>query len=79
MASKPVGKTTNATASATALTPNKPLLLCPVCHKGTILRGKNAYGCSEYKNGCAFRIDYALYGKDLSDDELCKIIQSMTK
>jgi len=78
-ASKPVGKTTKATASATALTPNKPLLLCPVCHKGTILRGKNAYGCSEYKNGCNFRMDYATYGKDLSNEELYKVIQSMKK
>ena len=29
--------------------------LCPVCGKGTIIKGKAAYGCSEWKNGCTFR------------------------
>lgn len=28
---------------------------CPVCGKGTIIKGKTAYGCSEWKNGCTFR------------------------
>jgi len=67
-----------AVAHTTAAT-KKPLLLCPICHRGTILRGKTAYGCSEYKNGCHFRLDYTTYGKDLSDEELYKVIQSMTK
>ncbi len=29
--------------------------VCPVCGKGKILKGKTAYGCSEWKNGCTFR------------------------
>jgi DNA topoisomerase-3 len=29
--------------------------VCPLCGKGTILKGKTAYGCSEWKNGCTFR------------------------
>lgn len=52
--------------------PEKPI--CPVCKKGSILRGKTAYGCSEYKNGCTFRLDYATYGEGLSDEELAKVI-----
>ena len=40
--------------------------VCPLCKKGSILRGKTAYGCSEYKNGCSFRLDYATYGADLT-------------
>lgn len=28
---------------------------CPLCGKGTIIKGKTAYGCSEWKNGCQFR------------------------
>ena len=52
--------------------PEKPV--CPVCKKGSILRGKTAYGCSEYKNGCTFRLDYATYGEGLSDEELVKVI-----
>ncbi|MBN2660643.1 MAG: DNA topoisomerase 3 [Tannerellaceae bacterium] len=51
-------------------------LVCPICHKGTILRGKMAYGCSEYKSGCTFRMDYSTYGPNLSDAELDQIIRS---
>ena len=29
--------------------------VCPVCGKGHIIRGKMAFGCSEWKNGCTFR------------------------
>ncbi|MBU3012484.1 DNA topoisomerase 3 [Polaribacter vadi] len=29
-------------------------IACPKCKKGTILKGKTAYGCSEYKTGCDF-------------------------
>lgn len=28
---------------------------CPLCGKGTIIKGKTAYGCSEWKTGCTFR------------------------
>lgn len=31
-------------------------LVCPKCSKGAILKGKTAYGCSEWKNGCDFKI-----------------------
>lgn len=54
----------------------KPLF-CPVCGKGSILRGKTAYGCSEYKNGCNFRMNYDTYGEGLSDAELAKIIKNI--
>lgn len=29
--------------------------ICPLCGKGTLLKGKTAYGCSEWKNGCTYR------------------------
>ena len=28
---------------------------CPLCGKGHIIKGKTAYGCSEWKNGCTWR------------------------
>ena len=56
----------------TAPAETKPI--CPMCRKGSILRGKTAYGCSEYKNGCSFRLDYATYGKGLSDAQLIEIL-----
>ncbi len=30
-------------------------LPCPVCHIGHIIKGKTAYGCSRWKDGCNFR------------------------
>ena len=53
--------------------------VCPLCGKGTILRGKTAYGCSEYKSGCAFRMDYATYGEGLSEEDLIKAISNYSK
>ena len=28
---------------------------CPLCGKGHIIKGKTAYGCSEWRNGCGWR------------------------
>lgn len=40
---------------------DKPIsdaLTCPKCNKGTILKGKTAYGCSNYKSGCDFKVTF---------------------
>ena len=29
--------------------------ICPLCGKGTVIKGKTAYGCSEWRNGCTYR------------------------
>ena len=31
--------------------------VCPICGKGTIIKGKTAYGCSNWKEGCKFRLN----------------------
>lgn len=31
---------------------------CPVCGKGKIIKGKTAYGCSNWKNGCTYRVAF---------------------
>ena len=31
---------------------------CPVCGKGTIIKGKTAYGCSNWKSGCTYRVAF---------------------
>lgn len=33
--------------------------VCPECHQGHIIKGKSAYGCSRWKEGCAFRVPFA--------------------
>jgi len=32
---------------------------CPLCQKGHIIKGKTAYGCSEWQNGCTFRLPFS--------------------
>ena len=32
---------------------------CPLCHRGTIIRGHAAYGCSRWREGCTFRQPFA--------------------
>ena len=31
---------------------------CPVCHEGHIIKGKTAYGCSRWKEGCTYRLPF---------------------
>lgn len=31
---------------------------CPVCGKGVIIKGRTAYGCSNWKEGCNYRIPF---------------------
>ncbi len=40
----------------TLSTPEPPL--CPLCRAGHIIRGKQSYGCSNYANGCSYRISF---------------------
>ncbi len=37
---------------------NNDQFLCPKCKKGTIIKGKTAYGCSNYKIGCDFKMNF---------------------
>jgi DNA topoisomerase-3 len=43
---------------------------CPKCKSGTLLKGKTAFGCSNFKNGCDFKIPFELMGKKLTDAQL---------
>ena len=31
---------------------------CPLCGKGRIIKGKTAYGCDRWKEGCTFRLPF---------------------
>ena len=32
--------------------------VCPLCGKGTIIKGKTAYGCSNWASGCTYRMPF---------------------
>ena len=52
-------KNTNKKTSADDIV-GKP---CHLCATGTIIKGKAAYGCSRWKEGCTYRVPFADHGK----------------
>ena len=58
---KSVSKTKPAESTTVTTTPSEPSpdaiigQPCPLCGKGHIIKGRTAYGCSEWKNGCGWR------------------------
>jgi DNA topoisomerase-3 len=71
----------NKKAAPAGVVPPRPATaeapVCPLCGKGVLLRGKTAYGCSGYKDGCAFRLPYATYGENLSNSELSETVNQI--
>jgi DNA topoisomerase III len=47
-------------------------IMCPKCKKGTILKGKTAYGCSEFSNGCNFIFSFDAIRKKAEGKTLSK-------
>ncbi|MGB1217711.1 MAG: DNA topoisomerase, partial [Saprospiraceae bacterium] len=84
--SKKVSKITSNTnpktsRNTTRKTSTKPLAniteqKCPKCRKGTLLKGKNNYGCSEWKAGCKFRLPFAFYEKTISEKQLIRLVNT---
>ena len=48
---------------------------CPKCKKGTLMKGKSAYGCSAYKNGCDFILPFVVHDKKISEKQLMRLLQ----
>ena len=48
---------------------NENAIICPKCKNGKMIRGKKAYGCSSWKDGCKFLIQFEIYGKKLSEKQ----------
>jgi len=49
--------------------------VCPKCKKGNLIKGKSAYGCSEYKAGCDFVLPYTFSGKKISESQYLRLVQ----
>ena len=47
---------------------------CPKCKQGKLLKGSSAYGCSEYKNNCDFKIPFVIYDKKVSENQIIRLI-----
>ena len=48
---------------------------CPKCKEGSILKGKSAYGCSQFKTGCKFLLPFGFKGKKISEKQWIRLLQ----
>lgn len=48
---------------------------CPKCKEGQILKGKKAYGCSTYEDGCDFVLPFAILGKKLTEKQATDLLK----
>lgn len=49
--------------------------VCPQCKNGQLLKGKTAFGCSEYKNNCSFKLPFVFHGKKISENQYLRLLQ----
>ena len=54
-------------------------IVCPVCGKGHIVKGRTAYGCSEYATGCTFRLSFDTCPGDSTPATVNKAIKKLSK
>lgn len=57
--------------------PRRDPLGCPLCGKA-VIKGKTAYGCAGWKDGCRFRLPFERDGRLLTDREAYDIISNGT-
>ena len=48
---------------------------CPACKKGQLKKGKNAWGCSAWKDGCRFIIPFEFMEKKLTDPQIKRLAE----
>lgn len=52
---------------------------CPVCGKGHLVKGRTAFGCSEFKNGCHTVLPFTEYPADSTPARLVKLVKKNFK
>ena len=50
-------------------------LKCPKCKEGSLMKGKKAFGCERFKEGCKFVVPFDFMGKKLTNKQLTDLIQ----
>ncbi|MBL7898401.1 MAG: DNA topoisomerase 3 [Crocinitomicaceae bacterium] len=48
---------------------------CPKCKSGKLMKGKSAYGCSRFKEGCVFVLPFQYQNKKLTDKQLLDLLE----
>ena len=54
-------------------------IMCPVCGKGHLLKGKTAYGCSCFREGCTLRLPFEEYPAELTPAKLAAAVKKAFK
>lgn len=54
-------------------------LVCPICGKGYVIKGRTAYGCSAWQDGCTLRLPFDTYGAELTQAQLLEIVEKIKK
>lgn len=78
---KSQGKKSTARDASAVKTARKPPvrdikdIVCPICGQGHIIKGRTAYGCSRYADGCALRLGFEQYPADLTPGKLNQAIK----
>jgi DNA topoisomerase-3 len=49
-------------------------LACPVCKKGHILKGNRGWGCTRWREGCAFVVWFEIRGKRITEAQLRDLV-----
>lgn len=58
----------------TVKTTKQDVLPCPKCKKGSVIKGKTAYGCSDYKAGCDFKMTFEAVRAKIKDQKPTKAL-----
>lgn len=78
----------SAAASEPAEKPKKPRapriksiadITCPVCGEGHVVKGRTAYGCSNFASGCTFRIPFEECAADATPGQVNKAAKKKAK
>ncbi|MDX1363906.1 MAG: DNA topoisomerase 3 [Arenibacter latericius] len=48
---------------------------CPKCKEGKLLKGKSAFGCSDYKKGCDFLLPFNFHSKSISENQFIRLLK----
>lgn len=62
-------ETKKATSSSSSSAADEPIT-CPRCGEGIMLKGKKAWGCSRFKEGCNTIVPFLFSGKQLTDNQM---------
>ena len=66
-------KSSKSQASASAPSTSSSKMVCPKCGK-PVVKGKTAWGCSGFKDGCRLIVPFSVMGKKLTENQVVSLL-----